>query len=60
MTFYFITDGIGAIDELHLAVSPVVLGRRETVFAGIDLPGHGFRVAEAVPTELVTHLVQTR
>ena len=28
-----------AIDELHLALSPVVLGRGESLFAGIDLDG---------------------
>ncbi len=50
----------GAIDELHLALSPVVLGRGESLFAGIDLPGLGYRVAEAVPTERATHLVLTR
>jgi dihydrofolate reductase len=47
----------GAIDELHLALSPVVLGRGEPLFAGIDLPGLGYRVTEAVPMELATHLV---
>ncbi|MEO7689740.1 MAG: dihydrofolate reductase family protein [Sphingomonas sp.] len=50
----------GAIDELHLAVSPIVLGRGESLFAGIDLPGLGYRVAEAVPSELETHQVLTR
>lgn len=50
----------GAIDELHLALSPVVLGRGEPLFAGIDLPGLGYRVTETVPTELATHLVLTR
>jgi len=50
----------GAIDELHLAISPVLLGRGEALFAGLDLPGLGYRVAEAVPTELATHLVLTR
>ena len=50
----------GAIDELHLALSPVVLGRGESLFAGIDLPGLGYRVKEAVPMELATHLVLTR
>lgn len=50
----------GAIDELHLAQSPVVLGRGESLFAGIDLAGLGYRVREAVPTELATHLVLTR
>jgi dihydrofolate reductase len=50
----------GAMDELHLALSPVVLGRGESLFAGIDLPGLGYRIAEAVPTELATHVVLTR
>ena len=50
----------GAIDELHLALSPVVLGCGESLFTGIDLPGLGYRVTEAVPTELATHLVLTR
>ena len=48
------------IDELHLALSPVVLGRGEPLFEGIDLPGLGYRVTEAVPTELATHVVLTR
>ena len=46
----------GAIDELHLAMSPVFWGG-ESLFAGIDLPGLGYRVKEAVPPELATHLV---
>lgn len=50
----------GAIDEMHLAVSPVLLGRGAPLFAGLDLPGLGYRVAETVPTELATHLVLTR
>ena len=50
----------GAIDELHLAVSPIVLGRGEHLFAGIDLPGLGYWVTETVPTELATHIVLTR
>ena len=50
----------GAIDEMHLALSPVVLGRGESLFAGLDLPGLGYRVTETVPTELTTHVVLTR
>ncbi len=50
----------GAIDEMHLAVSPVLLGRGESLFAGIDLPALGYRLKEVVPTDLATHLVLTR
>ncbi len=50
----------GAIDELHLAMSPIFLGRGEALFEGIDLPGLGYRVTEVVPTALATHLVLTR
>lgn len=50
----------GVIDELHLVVSPIVLGRGESLFEGIDLPGLGYRITEVVPTERATHLVLTR
>jgi dihydrofolate reductase len=50
----------GAIDEMHLAMSPVFLGRGESLFEGIDLPDLGYRVTEAVPMELAIHLVLTR
>jgi dihydrofolate reductase len=47
----------GLIDELHFAVSPIVLGKGEAMFAGIDLPALGFRVTEHVASEKATHLV---
>jgi dihydrofolate reductase len=50
----------GLIDEMHLAVSPVFLGKGEHLFTGIDLPGLGYRVAERVPTELATHVVLSK
>ena len=50
----------GAIDELHLVISPVLLGQGEALFAGLDLPGLGYRVTESVSTELATHVVLTR
>lgn len=50
----------GVIDEMHLAIAPIFLGRGESLFTGIDLPGLGFRVTEVVPTELATHIVLTR
>jgi dihydrofolate reductase len=50
----------GLIDTLHLAMSPVVLGRGEALFEGVDLPALGYRVAETTPAELATHVVLTR
>ena len=47
----------GLIDEMHLAVAPVLLGRGESLFEGIDLPALGFRVAERVSTDKATHVV---
>src|SRR5580704_12122883 len=50
----------GLIDELHFAVSPVVLGQGEAMFAGIDLPALGYRVTEHQATEHATHIVLAR
>jgi dihydrofolate reductase len=50
----------GLVDELHFAISPVVLGRGEAMFAGLDLPALGFRVIEHVATPLATHVVLAR
>lgn len=48
------------IDELHLAVSPVMLGRGEALFAGLDLPALGYQVASVTPGEGATHLILRR
>ncbi|MFC3166194.1 dihydrofolate reductase family protein [Ciceribacter thiooxidans] len=47
----------GLIDEMHFAIAPVVLGKGEAMFAGIDLPSLGFRIAAHEATEKATHLV---
>ncbi|UGQ48591.1 dihydrofolate reductase family protein [Massilia endophytica] len=47
----------GLVDEMHLAVAPVLLGSGESLFAGMDLRSLGFRCTEHVPTELATHVV---
>ncbi|HLP25887.1 MAG TPA: dihydrofolate reductase family protein, partial [Acidobacteriota bacterium] len=50
----------GLIDEMHVAISPVVLGRGEPLFAGLDLVQLGYRVTEHVTTPAATHVVLTR
>ena len=47
----------GLIDEMHLALTPVVLGRGEALFDGIDLPALGFKATEHVATAFATHVV---
>ena len=48
------------IDEMHLAVSPVLLGSGEPLFAGLDLKQRGFDVTEQVATDKAMHLVLTK
>ena len=48
------------IDELHLAVSPVLLGSGEHLFGGIDVARLGYRCTEHVPTTSATHVILTR
>jgi dihydrofolate reductase len=48
------------IDELHVAVSPVLLGRGEPLFEGLDVTALGYRVKEHVTTEAAMHLVVGR
>lgn len=48
------------VDEMHFAISPVLLGRGEHLLAGLDLPALGYRVAEHVATQAATHVVIKR
>ena len=45
------------IDELHIAISPVLLGSGERLFADLDMTELGYRCVQHVGTEKATHLV---
>ena len=45
------------VDELHLAISPVLLGSGESLLEGVDLSALGYRITEHVPSAAAMHLV---
>jgi dihydrofolate reductase len=48
------------VDEMHLVLSPVLLGGGEALFAGIDLPGLGYAVTRHVPSEKAMHMMLSK
>jgi dihydrofolate reductase len=50
----------GLIDELHLALSPVLMGMGEHLFRDLDLHALGYTCAEVVRGERATHLLLRR
>jgi dihydrofolate reductase len=48
------------IDEMHLAVSPALLGSGEPLFTGLDLPSLGYRSTEHVATPAANHIILRR
>lgn len=47
----------GLIDEMHLAISPVLLGSGEHLLSGVDVVKLGYRCVEHVPSASTTHIV---
>jgi dihydrofolate reductase len=45
------------VDEMHVAVSPILLGVGESLFADIDLPKLGYQCSEHVPSSRTTHVI---
>ena len=50
----------GLIDEMHLAISPVLLGTGEHLLRDLDLRALGYEVADHVATEKATHVTFKR
>ncbi|HTF35225.1 MAG TPA: dihydrofolate reductase family protein [Myxococcota bacterium] len=50
----------GLIDELHIALSPVLLGQGERLFEGVDLRAMGYACVQFAASEKATHVVLRR
>lgn len=50
----------GLVDQMHLAVSPILLGTGEHLLGGIDLAARGLTQVEYVPTAKAAHYVLSR
>jgi len=50
----------GLVDQLHIAISPVVLGSGESLFAGFDLLKLGYKCTEHVTSPAAMHVVLTK
>jgi dihydrofolate reductase len=50
----------GLVDEMHLAISPVLLGKGESLLGGLDLPALGYRIAETAAGAAASHVIISR
>lgn len=48
------------VDEMHIAVSPRLLGGGEPLWSGIDLPALGYRCSTSTPSARATHYIIDR
>jgi dihydrofolate reductase len=50
----------GLVDEMHIAISPILLGSGEHLFGGIDARKLGYDCSEHVATSNATHFALKR
>jgi dihydrofolate reductase len=48
------------VDQMHLAVEPMLLGSGEHLLTGLDLPALGYRCTESVAGEKAVHYIISR
>jgi dihydrofolate reductase len=48
------------VEEMHLAVSPILLGSGEHLLAGLDLPALGYQFTKCVPSAKAVHYIMAR
>jgi dihydrofolate reductase len=48
------------VDEMHWAVSPILLGSGEHLLADLDLPALGYQITECVPSAKAVHYSMAR
>lgn len=51
---------VGLMDEMHVAISPILLGSGEHLFASIDTPALGYQCTEHVTTANAMHFILTK
>jgi dihydrofolate reductase len=50
----------GLIDELHIAISPVLLGRGERLYEGVDMRALGYECVQFAASEKAAHVILRR
>lgn len=50
----------GLIDEMHLAIAPVLLGSGEHLFRGLNLRKLGYKCVKHVASPKATHVVLSK